>query len=82
MSISTHIHFCNVNDSKYLQAIGTPDGLAEWENEYGDIENNPGATIEEGADSAITDTDDEYGGWIVDLSKVPKDATHIKITRY
>ena len=33
------------------------------------------------AEDAVTQTDDEYGGWVIDLSKLPKDATHIYIHR-
>ena len=33
------------------------------------------------AEDAVTETYDEYGGWVIDLSKLPKDATHIYIHR-
>lgn len=83
MSISTNIEFRNVNDPKYLAAISTPEGKAKWQDDEGPITDRPGARCGnyKQTEDAIKYTNDEYGGWIVDLSKVPPGTTHVVISR-
>lgn len=81
MGVYTQIEFLNENDPEYQKAInGTPEDREAWEDCFGYIEDRPGAVIE-GADGIVTETDDEYGGWIIKMSDIPKDATHIVIYR-
>ena len=81
MSTTTYIKLLNSNDPKFMTARdGSPEDKESWEDYYGPIENMPGAEIE--CDNFYEETDEEYGGWIIDLSKIPKEATHIKINRY
>lgn len=82
MSISTHIHFRNANDPRYLKAInGTPEQRQAWEEDEGRITDRPGAPIELEEGAGYEETDDEYGGWIIAVADIPKDATHIVIAR-
>lgn len=82
MSIHTNINFLNANDPKFLEAKnGTSKQLLEWEEEWGSIQDRPGAVIEVDEDDYVDATDDEYGGWLIDLSKLPKNTTHIVISR-
>lgn len=81
MSIRTSIQFRNANDPAYLKAInGAPEDKQEWEDWNGNIEDRPGKEIE-GADDVVQETEDEYGGWIIPVKDIPKDATHIVISR-
>lgn len=82
MSTSTYIKLLNANDPKFIAARdGSPEEKQTWEEDWGSIKNNPGAEVET-KDDFYEETDEEYGGWIIDLSKLPKEATHIKINRY
>ena len=82
MSIQTNIEFRNANDPEFLAAKnGTPDQLDEWEEFNGLIEDRPGAEVENFDNDCIKHTSDEYGGWIIDISKIPSTATHIVISR-
>lgn len=80
MSIRTDIEFRNANYPDYLEAIKTPEGYKEWEEDNGRIVNRPGARIED-TDDLVTETDDEYGGWIIAVKDIPTNATHIVISR-
>jgi len=83
MSTQTMVFALNANEPEFLKSLrdveqgitSECDHAAEFS---GTPENNPGAEVlhDEGA---IRETDDEYGGWVVDLSKLPASATHIKI---
>lgn len=87
MSTSTHFKLLNANDPQFLlHKNGNEDEIREWEEDWGSIANNPGAPIyfddvyKEG--DFLEATEDEYSGWIIDLSKLPKETTHIKIERF
>lgn len=87
MSTSTYFKLLNANDPKFLTARdGTPEEKKNWEEDFGPFDTNPGAPLypydvyKEG--DFIEETDEEYGGWLIDLSKLPKEATHIKIERF
>lgn len=80
MGVYTHIEFRNANDPEFIAAKnGTEEEREEWQDLEGDFESRPGAEIK--CREAVEETEDEYGGWIIDLSKIPKDATHIVIHR-
>lgn len=87
MSISTSIEFRNTNDARYVEHVlnGSKTQIQKWEDDEGPIADRPGARIEnkfyEPIQDGIEGTYDEYGGWVIDLSKIPKDATHIVIYR-
>lgn len=80
MSIRTHITFLNGNDPNYLEVKGSPELTKQWEENWGPIEDHPGAEIE--ADDIVQETNEEYGGWLIKLSDLPKEATHILIRRF
>jgi len=81
MSISTHIEFLNGNDARFMKASqGTARDRAEWEAWEGPIEDRPGAPIA-CSDDVIKETADEYGGWLIAIKDIPKNATHIIISR-
>lgn len=81
MSIQTTFHFRNENDPDYLKAKnGTEEEREAWEDENGCVVDRPGARI----DDFLVDsweTEDEYGGLVINLRSVPKNATHLVITR-
>jgi hypothetical protein len=85
MSVSTDIMFLNANDADFVKAKnGTPKQREEWEDFNGPISDRPGAQIplstrEEAR--IIKETNDEYGGWLIAVKDIPKDATHICIHR-
>jgi hypothetical protein len=82
MSIQTSIVFLNANDPEFIKARdGTPEEREEWEEFNGNIEDRPGAKIEDVDNEAVWNTEDEYGGDVIELSKIPKDATHICVYR-
>lgn len=87
MGIYTNIDFFNASDSKFVAAKnGTQEEREKWEDDNGKIANRPGARIEAGSldfdtHECIEETDDEYGGWIIDLSKLPPNTTHIVVHR-
>lgn len=81
MSIQTNIQFRNENDPEFIKATtGSFADLQEWEDENGMVHERPGAKLE-GGDSAIVETDDEYGGFVITLADIPKGTTHIVIFR-
>ena len=82
MSVSTNFKLLNSNDPKYIEAR-TGEYLVKdcWEDDNGLIEYAPGKQIEIDQWDYVEETDEEYGGWIIDLSKIPENATHIKVTR-
>lgn len=43
------------------------------------IDNRRGAEID--IDNAVEETEDEYGGLIIDLEKIPREVTHILVVR-
>lgn len=81
MSYYNHVVFLNANDPAFLAAKnGTPEEIEAWEDDnLGDISYRPGADVE--CREAVEDTNDEYGGHIIDLSKVPENVTHIVVYR-
>ncbi len=82
MSIQTSIKFLNANDPKFVAAKnGTPEQIEEWEAENGSIEDRPGADLGDFNNDSIEETNDEYGGYLIDISKIPSEATHIVIYR-
>jgi len=81
MSVSTHISFLNGNDPDFLAAKNWNDDEREhWQEWEGNFDERPGKTLETPSD-AVEETEDEYGGWIIDLSKIPKETTHIVVYR-
>ena len=80
MSIQTGFAFLNANDPRYLKAIATPEGKEEWEDDNGSVDNRPGAVVE-GIEKIVEDTDEEYGGWIIPVDKIPENVTHIVVYR-
>jgi hypothetical protein len=82
MSIHTSIKFLDGNDKYFLKVKnGTSEQKEEWEWDYGSIENNPGVVIDTDDLDIVEETDEEYGGWLIPIDKIPKNATHIKIER-
>lgn len=82
MSIQTSIQFLNANDPEFIAAKnGTPEEIEEWEDDHGPMQDRPGKEIECAEGEGYEETDDEYGGWIIALTDVPKDTTHIVISR-
>jgi hypothetical protein len=82
MSIQTNIKFLNANDPEFIAAKnGTPEEREEWEDINGSIEDRPGADLGDFDNGSIEHTEDEYGGYVIDISKIPSDATHIVVFR-
>jgi hypothetical protein len=82
MSICTSIDFFNSTETRFRAALTTPETKAAWEEEYGPVEDRPGHLVAYGSDhESISETNDEYGGWIIDLSKIPGGTTHIVVHR-
>lgn len=82
MSISTSITFLNANDSKFLAAKnGNAEERGDWTDSWGDFEKRPGAVIEMDEDEVVEETEEEYGGWLIPVDKIPKNCTHILISR-
>ena len=81
MGIYTSIDFLNANDEAYLKALnGTEAEKEDWEMNEGSLTDIAGAMIWKQND-AVTETEHEYGGWLVDLSKIPENATHVLVSR-
>lgn len=79
--ICTNFTFLNQNDPEYLAALnGTPQEQLDWEDEYGKFHLRPGKSVR-GTQSCIEDIEEEFGGWLIDLSKVPENATHLLVYR-
>lgn len=82
MSIQTNIHFLNANDPAFrMAAYGTPQQREDWEDENGPMADRPGARIETNESNYYRETDDEYGGWVIDLKNLPPETTHIVVSR-
>ena len=79
MSTQTSIYFLNANHPDFVAAKEADD--KESEDNYGTFENNPGYCMDCDHGRFYKKTDEEYGGWIVDLSNLPPGTTHIKIER-
>ena len=81
MSVYTHFKYLDQSDPEYLAAKeGSAQEQEEWEDEYGDLNLRPGKPVR--ADEiCIEETEEEYGGWLINLSKVPKKATHLLVYR-
>lgn len=77
MSYSNQILFLNANDPEFLAAKnGTPEEIEAWEDDNGKIEDRPGAWVRD-QNGAVEETEDEHGGHVLDLSKLPENVTHI-----
>ena len=72
-----------------IEAI-TTEGAIEDDNFDGDEHLDMAIEVEPGkhlhvktvpAHEAVKMTEDEYGGYLVDLSKIPKEATHLYVYR-
>lgn len=82
MSVQTSIEFLNANDPAFVAARdGTPEQRQEWEDDEGPFEQRPGARVECQRGEGYTETDEEYGGWIIPIDKIPVGTTHIHIYR-
>lgn len=83
MSISTSFKLLNSNDPKFIAARdGTPKEREEYESDnWGSIDDTPGHVLDIEEEDFIEETEEEYGGWIIDLGKLPKNVTHIKVFR-
>lgn len=82
MSIQTNINLLNANDPEYIKATTTsPEALEEWEDENGPISEQPGAVMDDSNNEWLEETDEEYGGWLIEIAKLPPAATHIHIFR-
>ncbi len=82
MSVETSIVFLNDQDPAYKAAVnGSPEQLELWEENHGPISWRPGAELICGTDEGYEETDEEYGGWIIDLKCIPAGTTHIHISR-
>jgi len=81
MGVYTNIEFRNANDPQFIAAKNGPDHKREeWEDEHGPIADRPGAPLV-GDEECYSETEDEYGGWIIPVATLPKDCTHIVIHR-
>lgn len=82
MGVYTNIRFLNENDPEFIKAKnGTDEERQEWEDDNGgSIEDIPGAIMWD-TEVPKRDTEDEYGGFVVRVSDIPKDATHIYVWR-
>ena len=81
MSVYTEIKFLNGNDPEFLAAKnGTPEQQAQWLEDNGPFEDRPGSFVQN-TDDLVTETEDEYGGWLIAVKDIPKEATHILIYR-
>lgn len=54
------------------------DGKGEWIG--GEFHLRPGKSVR-GTQACIEDIEEEFGGWLIDLSKVPENATHLLVYR-
>lgn len=82
MSISTSFYFLNGNDPKFLAAKnGTPEEQENWTDNYGPFDIRPGADLEIEEFDVVEETEEEYGGWLIPVDKIPKNCTHILISR-
>lgn len=81
MGVYTHFQFLDQTDAGYLAAKnGSPQEREEWEYEYGPLDLRPGKPVKN-SEYCIQETEEEYGGWLIDLSKIPKKATHLLVYR-
>lgn len=79
MSYSQKIHFLNGNDPEFRKAIkGTDSEREEWEEDNGTFTDRPGAHLPD-PHLYYEETDDEFGGFLIAVADIPKDATHIVI---
>jgi len=82
MSVQTSIEFLNANDPSFVTARdGTQEQRDEWEDDNGLIDEIPGARVECKSGEGYIETNEEYGGWIIPLDKIPAGTTHIHIYR-
>ena len=82
MGVYTHIDLLNANDPEFVKAKnGTAEEQEAWQDNNGTFEDRPGAPYGYVDGGFYTETDDEYGGWLIKVSDIPKDATHIIIHR-
>mgnify|MGYP003680217292 CR=1 FL=1 len=82
MGTYTSIEFRNANDPEFIKAkSGTPEEIEEWEDDNGLISYRPGKGIEVKEEDVVEYTDEEYGGWIIPVDKLPEGTTHIVVSR-
>lgn len=81
MGVYTHFKFLDQKDPDYLAAKnGSPQEQNDWQDDYGEFDLRPGKPVD-GDQVCIEETNEEYGGWLVDLSKIPEKATHLLVYR-
>jgi len=85
MGLDTHVEFRNSEDVEFKRILenGTDDEIEDLflENFIYDIDDRKGKLIQNSNSNsdAVQETNDEYGGFIIDLSKIPKETTHIVV---
>jgi hypothetical protein len=82
MSIQINIKFLNACNPKFMKALnGSSQEQEEWQEDNGTFTDRPGAVIECDGDDGVYKTDDEYGGYVIELACIPEGTTHIAIYR-
>lgn len=82
MSIQTNIQFLSPNEPAWAKANkGTEEQQKAYADDYGYVMAEYGGPLDYD-DSVVQETDDEYGGWVIAVKDIPKDATHIYISRW
>ena len=82
MGVYTSIEFLNAKDQAFMAARnGTKEQQEDWIDDNGPFDERPGAVLECNPGEGYTETDEEYGGWIIPLDKIPAGTTHIHVYR-
>ena len=80
--IHTAFYFLNSQNPDFLAAKnGTEKEKEHYQDNNGTFENNPGTMIDCASKGFVKETDEEYGGWIIDVRNLPPGTTHIKVER-
>ena len=81
MSVQTSFKFLHSNHPSFVAAQNDPEEKEKWEDYHGSMEETPGKQIDCEINDFVQETEDEYGGWIIDVRNLPPGTTHIKIDR-
>jgi len=79
MSVYTHFEMLNANCPKYLEALNNEEAMKDWIDEFG--RDQPGSVIPQHLWKRPKQTGHEYGGYLIDVKSIPKEATHILVYR-